>query len=127
MGKASRRKKEAEDAGRKIPITPEMQELLTAQRKAFVEEFGREPGPGDPIFFDPSADIPERIDEHEVEQQTVEIMRAAGIDPAKIHAFQKTGRILTPENMKYLTEEDIAEWQDAVDEYRAINPSSRAN
>src|SRR5215469_11149067 len=40
-----------------------------------------------------------------------------GAEPAKIYATIKTGRILTTENMKLLTEADIKEWQDAAQEY----------
>ena len=40
-----------------------------------------------------------------------------GVEPAKIYATIKTGRILTTKNMKLLTKADIREWQDAVQEY----------
>jgi hypothetical protein len=40
----------------------------------------------------------------------------AGV-PADLDATIKTGRILTTNNMKLLTEADIKEWQDACDEY----------
>jgi hypothetical protein len=44
-----------------FPMTPWVHEALLEQRKAFVEKFGREPGPGDPVFFDPDKDVPTPI------------------------------------------------------------------
>lgn len=32
--------------------------LLLAQRTAFIKRFGREHGPHDPVFFDPTSDEP---------------------------------------------------------------------
>jgi hypothetical protein len=40
------------------------------------------------------------------------------IDPALIYAFKKTGRIVTAKNKRLLSEEEMAEWEDAIDEYR---------
>jgi hypothetical protein len=44
-----------------VPLHPKLQEALEAQRAAFTAKFGREPGPHDPIFFDPDADVPRPI------------------------------------------------------------------
>jgi hypothetical protein len=38
-------------------------ETLEALRQDFWERFGREPGPDDPVFFDPSAEKPQLLDE----------------------------------------------------------------
>jgi hypothetical protein len=38
---------------------PDVHSALLEQRAAFVEKFGREPGPNDPVFFDPDADTPQ--------------------------------------------------------------------
>jgi hypothetical protein len=35
-----------------------MQEAFEANLQAFREKFGRDPGPDDPVFFDPDADEP---------------------------------------------------------------------
>jgi hypothetical protein len=43
--------------------------------------------------------------------------QAAGINPAIIYAARKTRRMVTEENMKYLSKEELNEWQAAVDEY----------
>ena len=44
-------------------------------------------------------------------------MATAGIDPALIYAFKKTGRIVTATNKRLLSGQEIAEWEDAIDEY----------
>ncbi len=41
-----------------------------------------------------------------------------GIPPEKIYALIKTGRILTADNMQFLSEVDVQEWQDAAEESR---------
>ena len=47
----------------------------------------------------------------------VEDVRAAGIDPAVIFAFEKTGRLVTEDNQHLISENDLAEWEAAVREY----------
>jgi hypothetical protein len=51
MGKASRGKR-AHETG-KVPMTAELHAALEDQLKLFKKRFGREPGPNDPLFFDP--------------------------------------------------------------------------
>jgi hypothetical protein len=43
----------------------------------------------------------------------------AGIDPAFAFAFRKTGFLLTEENMQFMTSAELAEWNDAIEEYRS--------
>lgn len=102
-----------DDAGtvrQSVPMSEDVAEVLRVQRQKFVERFGREPGPDDPVFFD----LPHP--EH-VEAMMVEDMRAAGIDPAIIFAFEKTGRLVTEDNQHLIPEKDLAEWDAAVREY----------
>lgn len=95
-----------------IPISPEMGDILADQRQRFIDKFGREPGPEDQIFFD--MPHPEHL-----EHMMVEDMKEAGIDPAIIFAFEKTGRLVTEDNQHLLSDEDLDEWQSAIDEYDA--------
>ena len=97
---------------RSTPLSDEVKTVLDEQRRKFVEKHGREPGPGDPIFFD----MPPL--EH-VEHEMVRAMKAAGLDPAFVHAFEKTGLLVTEQNQHLIPEIDLAEWQAAIDEYRA--------
>jgi SEC-C motif len=92
------------------PISPEVADILQAQRQKFIDQHGREPGPNDKVFFD----LPHP--EH-VEHLMVEDMKAAGIDPAFIYAFEKTGRLVTEQNQHLLPESALDEWQAAIEEY----------
>ena len=74
-----------------IPMTQEMADILQEQRQKFINKYGREPGANDPVFFD-MAPL-----EH-VEHQIVEAMKKAGVDPAIIYAYEKTGRLVTEQN-----------------------------
>jgi hypothetical protein len=72
-----------------VAMTPRVQEALLAQRRAFVEKFGREPGPDDPIFFDPDKDVPTPIDPARFDSDLEQAIRDAGIEPAKAEAIRK--------------------------------------
>ena len=97
---------------RSTSISPEVAAILQEQRQKFIAKHGREPGPDDPVFFD--LPHPEHL-----EHMMVEDMKAAGIDPAIIYAFEKTGRLVTEQNQHLLPENDLAEWDAAIEEYEA--------
>jgi hypothetical protein len=97
---------------RSTPISPDVAGILQAQRQKFLDRYGREPGPNDPVFFD--LPHPEHL-----EHRMVEDMKAAGIDPAFIYAFEKTGRLVTEENQHLLPQSALDEWQAAIEEYEA--------
>jgi hypothetical protein len=94
-----------------IPMSDELAEIIEEQKQRFVEKFGREPGPGDNLFFD----MPPL--EH-AEHFMVEGMKQAGIDPAVIYAFEKTGLLVTEANEHLISDKDRAEWDAAVLEHR---------
>lgn len=109
---------------KKIPMTPEMREVFEKQFEAFRKKFNREPGPDDPVFFDPDADTPQMLSEASMEEMFDELLtlaREADVTPALIYAIQKTGRIITQENMHLLSEEELEEWNAAIEEYRSLN------
>jgi predicted glycoside hydrolase/deacetylase ChbG (UPF0249 family) len=108
------------NAFKSIPMSEEVAQVVEEQRQRFVEQFGREPGPDDRVFFD----APHQ--EH-VEHEMVQAMKQAGINPAKIYAFEKTGRIVSEDNLHLLSDADLAEWQAAIDEYRAEHGSGDAD
>jgi hypothetical protein len=72
-----------------VPMTPLVYEALLEQRKAFIDKFGREPGPNDPVFFDPDKDVPTRIDPARFDADLEKAIRDSGIDPEKAEAFRK--------------------------------------
>jgi hypothetical protein len=99
------------DLYKSVPLSGEMMDLLKHQRQKFIDLYGREPGPGDKVFFDaPPLEL--------VEHQMVEAMKAAGFDPAFIYAYERTGRLVTEQNQHLLSDADLAEWQAAIDEYQ---------
>jgi hypothetical protein len=84
----SRRRKKKLPRG-VVPMTPLVHQALLEQRKAFIEKFGRAPGPDDPVFFDPDKDVPTPIDPARMDADLEKAMREADIDPAKAQAIRK--------------------------------------
>jgi hypothetical protein len=72
-----------------VPMTPRVHAALLEQRKAFIDKFGREPGPDDPVFFDPDKDVPTSIDPARFDADLDKAIRDAGIDPEKADPFRK--------------------------------------
>lgn len=98
---------------REVPMTDEMRELLTQQLVAFKEKFGRDPGPNDKVFWDEP--------EH-VEHGIVQAMREANLPPRFIYAFEKTGRLVSEENLHLIPQADLDEWTAACEEYDRMYP-----
>jgi hypothetical protein len=72
-----------------VQMTPRVHAALLEQRKAFIEKFGREPGPGDPVFFDPDKDVPTPIGPDRINADLEKALRDSGIEPEKAEAFRK--------------------------------------
>ena len=125
MGKASRRKRSRKLV--EMPINAELLAALDDQLKLFKEKFGREPGPNDPVFFDPNADTPQPINSDDVETEISRAMDLARIEPAKVYAYKKTGLLPSSENWGLLSEDDRDAWSDALNEYHAKLARSRTN
>jgi hypothetical protein len=102
---------EAGSVSKSIPLNQEILDILDEQRQKFIQKYGREPGPHDPVFFD----LPHP---EQVEHLTVQAMKEAGIDPALIYAYEQTGRLVTEDNRRLLSEADLAEWDAAIEEYQ---------
>lgn len=132
MGKKSRLKRERRSGDRTIEIDPELKAALEDQVRSFREKFGREPGPGDPLLFDPESDTPQPISSKEMDEISRRIAQAmgdAGVDPALIYATQKTDRFAPPSEaaLDAMSPEDKAEWQAAIDEYETIAANASKN
>jgi hypothetical protein len=96
-------------------------EALRAQRALFVEKFGREPGPNDPIFFDPDADEPTPLGvsgEMAMWEDMMAAAERAGLDPALIHAARELGFLLTEANQHLFSAMEVEAWRQAVLSYR---------
>jgi hypothetical protein len=103
---------------KRMPLHAQTPETIACQLEAFRKKFGRDPCPDDPIFFDPDANEPVPLNPQQYEQAMVETMSQAGIDPAFIYAFKRTGRIVTEHNKHRLTAKELRQWNDAIDEYQ---------
>jgi hypothetical protein len=58
-------------------------------------------------------------------REMVAVAVQAGVEPSKIYAMIQTGRMLTGDNMKFLSKADIKEWADATREYDQLaNPKT---
>jgi SEC-C motif len=107
------------DIYKSIPMSSEVSEILGRQKQKFIDKYGREPGPDDPVFFD----MPPL--EH-IEHEMVQAMQAAGLDPAFIYAFEKTGLLVSEQNQHLISDQDLAQWQAALDEYQAKQDGTSA-
>ena len=111
-----------------IPLNSEAQQAIEEQLRRFHEKFGREAGPEDPLFFDPDAGTPQPLSEPQRDEMLNQILSAAsraGIRPELIYAMKKTDRMVTEANQHLLTDQELQEWQDAIDEYFALVESQR--
>ena len=66
-------------AAYELEVSPQAHQALAAQAEAFKEKFGREPGPEDPLFFDPEADTPQPLSAQQVADMEAE-MAEFGLD-----------------------------------------------
>ena len=108
------------EAEKIIPINRETAEIIAQEKKLFREQFGREPGPDDPLFFESSVAVPQFLSDESTDEIWKSLLQAgdSAIDPAIVYAMNKTGRIVTETNAHFLTDAELQEWNDAVDEYR---------
>jgi len=129
MGKRAQRRRAAKKRGRprRVRMTEDVAAGLQEQLAKFRAKFGRDPGPHDPVFFDPDADEPRPLDLDKADEAMLEAMRAAGIRPALIHATMKTGMLMTTDNQDEFSDEEIAAWQDAIAEYEELQRCGTSN
>ena len=106
---------------KKIPLGKEAMEAIQHQLLEFRKKFGRDPGPDDPIFFDPDADTPQPYPDEKFSREWNELfdqaVRTAGIPPELAYAAKKTGLIVTESNEKNFSRQQLQEWDNAVKEY----------
>jgi len=112
---------------RKVPMSAKTLNIMEQQLEKFRQKFGRHPGPEDPVFFDAAADMPQLIDQGKADEALLAAMTAAGLDPELMYAILKTGRFVTEENSALLSEEDLAEWHAAIEEYRKLQRTGKFN
>lgn len=104
---------EAFDAG--------VREAVERLRAQFCARFGREPGPGDPVFFDPDSDAPMAVDGEAFDALIADLAERAqgsGVDPAYLRAWQDTGYLVTDPNRHTYTAHQVEAFLDAVQRHR---------
>lgn len=83
------------------PQTAEMAGALEALRRDFVDRFGREPGPNDPLLADPDAAVPTPLSADAFDAMLDRL--ADGVDDpvvrAKVLASKDVGYILTEDTL----------------------------
>ncbi len=65
-------------------LSREAHDSLKGQQERFIEKFGRQPGPGDPLFFDPNYDVPTPLTESKLKRVLSEAARKGGLDVKKV-------------------------------------------
>ena len=73
------------------------------------------------MFFDPSVAVPQFLSDESTDEIWKRLLQAAGdsgIDPAIVYAMNKTGRMVTEANLEFLSDWELQEWNDAVNEFR---------
>jgi hypothetical protein len=118
----SRRRKRTKSTVLKIP--PPAMDVLRSQREAFRRKFGRDMGPGDPIFFDPDVDEPTPMSSVRMEADVLEAMRKAGLPSAFAYAYKKTGLLGIGDTSAWPADR-LKEWNDAVKEHDLIEQASK--
>ena len=63
--------------------------------------------------------MPELPHPEHLEAMIVEGMKAAGLDPALVYAFEKTGLLVTGQNRHLIPDADLAGWDAATEEFEA--------
>jgi hypothetical protein len=69
---------------KEIKMNPELAEAMKGQLEEFKRKFGREPGPNDPVFFDPDADTPQPLQIAKLRAIVIEAAEKAGLDPDRV-------------------------------------------
>jgi hypothetical protein len=100
------------------PLNEYLREMLQRQAERFRTKFGRDPGPKDPIFFDPDANEPRPVDPdtatHGITDELPQAGTEAGTDPALIEAWCELGYVVTEDTRHLFSAGDIAAWNEAV-------------
>lgn len=110
---------------RKRTLEQEAARAMRKQLKAFRKKFGRDPGPGDPVFFDPKSDVPKQMDPAEFDTMILDALLKSGAPPQVIYAHKKTGLLGVEGKMGLWPEESVREWEAAIDEFFRLEDDAK--
>lgn len=103
---------------------PEVDEFLKTYKAQFHEKFGRDPGPSDPILYDPDLDTPQPLSSQRTKAiwgRVIDALAATGCAPELVYAAKKTGMVISPMNMPFVSPAELAAWEHAIDEYNNVS------
>lgn len=63
------------------PMSLELIGVLEHRRSEFERKFGRPPGKGEPLFFDPESDEPRRLPDRALDQAIAVVAELTGLSP----------------------------------------------
>lgn len=90
-------------------------------RRRFRQKFGRDPGPNDPLFFDPDSDAPAPLRPaalNEIWERLADTLLNEGqISAAAAYAMKKTGLLVTEQTKHSMSQAQREEWKTAIDEF----------
>lgn len=96
-------------------------EAVERLRADFRAHFGRDPEPGEPLYFDPAAAEPTPLDEQAMEAVVGELAssaKAAGLDPAYLLAVNDVGYMVTEDTTHLFTAHEVEAYLDAVERHQ---------
>ena len=106
---------------------PDLREELELQLDAFRRKFGRDPAPGDPLFFDPEKDEPTLLSEDAhctINAELIEGMIKIG-RPEFGYAYARSGYLVSEDNQDLIPEEGLREWHAAIREWSEMSAADR--
>ena len=104
----------SEDVHLKVEAVDALQRL---SRALFRRKFGREPGPDDPVVFDPDAETPQHASQEKHQLLLAKMGEAVGLPSHFVYAMGQTGFIVTEHNITVMPKEKIEMWERAIEEY----------
>ena len=105
-----------------------LREDLALQLDDFRKKFGRDPAPGDPIFFDPEKDEPTPMSEDvhcTLHAELIEGLVKMG-RPEFGYAFARSGYLVGEDNQDLIPEEGLRDWHAAIREWSELSAADRA-
>ena len=103
-------------------------EALARQLDAFRKKFGRDPAPGDPLFFDLEKDEPTPISDDELAGMVADLIEAMVRlgRPEFGYAYARSGYLVSAENHDLIPEEGLRAWDGAIGEWFEMSAADRA-
>jgi hypothetical protein len=107
------------EGGKNILLNSSQVTFMKLQMQLFRVVFGREPSPKDPIFWDREREHEGvfAIDATKDSLAFSKILAEADVRPEIAYAMALTGMIVTEQNQHLQSDDDIDEWNEAIDEY----------